>query len=442
MVSQLLFKGEPRQEHFSIFGPHPWAPSVIRQHSCCLSAYSPQLSGQVRRMASPKNLSMLVFLGACEAIAAAANLLYLPAMPSMAVHFKVQPSALASSVSVFLAAFGAGLLLGGKLLDRCRGVDTLRIGLALSVVSGIVGLLAGSIWTICCARALHGLGAGIALVGARGVALDLNKSSSVSVELARLSLVVLAITSLAALFSGVVAESWGHRAVFLTLLLGGSALTLLSFPLLRHLPRLPSGDESEHSQTFGWATTRFRALTLVNALIYSAYQVFVAAAPFVVVFHFKLDKGVVAAGTTAMMIGYALGTSVLASGSLTARPRTLAGACILLQLVLGVVLGVVDGTSVTGPVSAYFIMTVVSFSHGILLPSLFSLAVPLGHRRSGTTAGLFYFAALAFSAIAVELMGSAPISGWWPVASFVAAAALLGLLLMAVERQPESPSVS
>jgi EmrB/QacA subfamily drug resistance transporter len=84
------------------------------------------------------------------------------ALPSIQAELKVQPVHLPWVVNAYILAFGALLLLGGRIGDLWGRKRTLQVGIAVFILASLVGGLGQSTAMLIVARAMQGVGAAMA----------------------------------------------------------------------------------------------------------------------------------------------------------------------------------------------------------------------------------------------------------------------------------------
>lgn len=84
------------------------------------------------------------------------------ALPSIQRELDVAPTLLPWVVNAYILAFGALLLLGGRIGDLWGRRRTLRVGLALFVIASLAGGLGVNVEMLIIARAVQGIGAALA----------------------------------------------------------------------------------------------------------------------------------------------------------------------------------------------------------------------------------------------------------------------------------------
>ncbi|NYI78098.1 MFS transporter [Nocardioides panzhihuensis] len=84
------------------------------------------------------------------------------ALPSIQRELEVAPTMLPWVVNAYILAFGALLLLGGRIGDLWGRKRTLQVGIAVFVVASLVGGVGLSVEMLIAARAVQGLGAALA----------------------------------------------------------------------------------------------------------------------------------------------------------------------------------------------------------------------------------------------------------------------------------------
>src|SRR5699024_1017775 len=126
-----------------------------------------------RQSGSALGWALILLLSLLTALDAMAIDLYLPAFPTVAATFAVDPGRVQQTLSVFLFGLAIGQGLYGPLLDRYGRRLPLLLGMALFCFASVLGALATSIEVLLLARFLQALGAAAGLVAPRSVVADL-----------------------------------------------------------------------------------------------------------------------------------------------------------------------------------------------------------------------------------------------------------------------------
>jgi DHA2 family methylenomycin A resistance protein-like MFS transporter len=84
------------------------------------------------------------------------------AVPRVASAFSVSPQIGPLLLSAYFVPYAAGLIPGGRLVDRYGGRRPVLWGLALFAVAGVLGALAPTFWLLVVSRVIQGLAAGLA----------------------------------------------------------------------------------------------------------------------------------------------------------------------------------------------------------------------------------------------------------------------------------------
>lgn len=118
---------------------------------------------------TPTALVPLLVIAAAQLMVVLDDSIVNIALPSIQSEFHVVPTLLPWVVNAYILAFGALLLLGGRIGDLWGRKRTLQIGIVVFVVSSLVGGLGVNVEMLIAARAVQGLGA--AMVAPNALAL-------------------------------------------------------------------------------------------------------------------------------------------------------------------------------------------------------------------------------------------------------------------------------
>lgn len=227
----------------------------------------------------------MLALAGVSALGSAAVHMLVPALPTLARDFAITPRAAQYAISVFLFGLAAGQLVGGPWADRIGRRPMLLCGLALYLVGATLAAGAEGMTTMCLARAIQGIGAGVALVSARVIVADSYSKREAGRGQARLMSVVLASTALSPAIGGLISGTLGWRAVPVV----QAAISIVPLALLwKSLPETlaPSARAATKvTARYGrlLRNAAFVRTAVAVALASSAMYMFLAVAPFLLV---------------------------------------------------------------------------------------------------------------------------------------------------------------
>ena len=144
---------------------------------------------------------------------------YLPAMPSMAQDLDTSIHDIELSLSLFLAGFALGQLIGGPLSDQWGRRSTLFLGLGIFMAGSMGIVFSPGINWIWALRVLQALGAGLAIVNPAAIIRDLSSGISSARNLGHMAMIMMTAPLLAPLLGTLLLQVSGWRSIFLCLAL-------------------------------------------------------------------------------------------------------------------------------------------------------------------------------------------------------------------------------
>src|SRR5690606_28196523 len=105
---------------------------------------------------------LILLLAALTAMTPLAIDAYLPAMPDIAETFDTTTHYVELSLSIFLAAFAIGQLIGGPFSDQFGRRRTTGIGISLYCLGTLIIVFSADIYQLWIGRAIQALGGGLA----------------------------------------------------------------------------------------------------------------------------------------------------------------------------------------------------------------------------------------------------------------------------------------
>ncbi|MBM3502277.1 MAG: Bcr/CflA family multidrug efflux MFS transporter [Alphaproteobacteria bacterium] len=246
--------------------------------------------------------------------------MYLPALPTIASDFRVDPSQVQLSLSTFLVGYAVGQLVYGPLSDRFGRRVPLGIGVIVYMITSAGCAVAWSIDLLIVMRALQALGACAGTVLARAMIRDLFGKD----ETARLMSMMILVTGLAPMFApiigGQVLTYAGWRAVFWVLTgFGAICLALVFFALRESLPREARTRYGVTAMAASYFTLlqnpRFVGYILCGGFVFSGMFAYISGSPFVFIEVFGVPPDyyglLFAFHVTGLMIGATINSRLL-----------------------------------------------------------------------------------------------------------------------------------
>jgi DHA1 family bicyclomycin/chloramphenicol resistance-like MFS transporter len=380
------------------------------------------------------NRGVLVALGALVALGPLATDAYVPALPELAAALQSDVGVAQLTVTATLLGLGIGQLVAGPWSDRVGRRLPILVGVGSYAFSAAVGALAPTMAVFIASRFLQGLGGAFALVVAYAYVRDRFTGEASVRAFAALLLVAGAGPVIAPLVGGYVAVLAGWRSVFVVL---GLVSVAAGIGAAFGLPETRSRTAPEQRERV-WATysllardKTFMRIALVNATVFGAMFVYIAASPFVLQQGLGLSVG--AYSVVFAVNAFGLVTMAQVSGRLAGRvgaPRLLRFG--VAALVVGAVLTAVAATLTAGQLwmmlAGLFILV---SSVGMVLPNAATLALEAHAAHSGAASAILGFGQYVLGAVAASLVGVAVI-GVPPAAAMSAVIAVLAMTAAAL----------
>ncbi|MCW0236721.1 MAG: multidrug effflux MFS transporter [Ferrovibrio sp.] len=235
-----------------------------------------------------------LILGLLTAIGPFAIDMYLPSLPFIGSSLNADSDKVLMSLTAFFITFAFGQLVFGPISDITGRRAPLYFGIVLFIGASIGCALAENVETLIAFRFLQGLGGAAGIVIPRAIVRDLHSGVEEARLLGLLMLVFSVSPLLAPLFGSVIIEALGWRTVFwfvagIAVLAGGLGLLLV--------PETRSPAQRAETSLGGLLATgrqlftdrTFMGLTLATSFAISAFFVFLANAPFVMMGQYGLS---------------------------------------------------------------------------------------------------------------------------------------------------------
>lgn len=165
--------------------------------------------------------SLILFLAALTALAPLATDAYLPAMLDMSTFFNVSIHDTELSLSLFLAGFAIGQLVGGPFSDHFGRRAATGSGISLFCLGTLGIIFSPSIQWVWVFRAVEAFGGGLAVVNSAAVIRDLSKGQESAKHLSNIAVIMMLAPLLAPLIGMLLLHLGSWRLIFEFLLVYG-----------------------------------------------------------------------------------------------------------------------------------------------------------------------------------------------------------------------------
>lgn len=351
-----------------------------------------------------------LILGLLTAIGPFAIDMYLPSLPFIGSSLNADPDKVLMSLTAFFITFALGQLVFGPISDITGRRPPLYFGIVLFIGASIGCALADNVETLIVFRLLQGLGGAAGIVIPRAIVRDMHSGVEEARLLGLLMLVFSVSPLLAPLFGSVIIEAIGWRAVFwfvtgIAVLAGG--LGILLVPETRS-----PAQRAETSIASMLATCRqlftdrtFMGLTLASSFAISAFFVFLANAPFVMMGQYGLSPA--GFSITFSLNAAAFFFAAQFCGRLGARYglKPLVMPSILGFTAAMVLVFVLNAAGLQSLVMTMALLLVGYGCLGILLPTASVLALEAYGEAAGMASSLMATLQLAIGAIVIGVSG-------------------------------------
>lgn len=164
---------------------------------------------------------LILFLAALTAMTPLAIDAYLPAMPDMAAHFEVSIHDVELSLSLFLAGFAVGQIVGGPFSDHFGRRAATGCGISLFCLGTLGIIFSPTMEWVWAFRLIEAFGGGLAVVNSAAVIRDLSKGQESARHLSNMAVIMMLAPLLAPLIGMLLLHLSGWRLIFDFLLVYG-----------------------------------------------------------------------------------------------------------------------------------------------------------------------------------------------------------------------------
>jgi DHA1 family bicyclomycin/chloramphenicol resistance-like MFS transporter len=362
--------------------------------------------------------------------------IFLPALPSIARDFAVDPGVAQLTLSAAMAAIAVSTLAYGPLSDRFGRRPVLLAGLALFLIGSVACVLARTVEALVVARIVQAAGGAAGMVLARAMARDLHDATGAAIVISRLTMVMVLAPMVAPVIGGVFHDAFGWRSIFVLV----AALAVLVFVLgwLRV-------DESREPVRVGGGgllrgfvellgTKRFVVLMLYPAFSSMIFFGFISGAPYVMAE--ILHRPATEYGLWFMLVA---GSYILGNFGATRLTRRFGS---LNLMVAGMVIAVAGAfllilaQSLGGltPATLFLPVALTQIGQGLGLPNAQAAALDAFPARAGTASALTGFTQMLAAGAASQAVGQLQDDSAWPLIILLTIAAIAALTVSLVAR--------
>lgn len=380
----------------------------------------------------------LLALGCITLLGSLATHMFVPALPAAAADLGVEPAAIQQAISLYVLGLGLSQPAWGMLSDSVDRRKVLAASVLLFLIGTIATGAARSLELLLTARFVQGAAAAGTLIASRAIVASASAPGSATRSLATLTSVTLVSPALAPLCGSLIAAAAGWRSLFLIL----AVLAAVGLAFVLRLPPMPALNARRGATAILRSFARplrsraFLTAVAANALIVSAFYIFLAASPFI------LGGGLHLSALSLGLCYSAIAGSMLA-GTLMVRRHHRQDSRRLEAVGLGALILAAIGLAVEATAPAIsapgFVapMTLLGLGSGIVAPIVLASAIEAEASSAGSAASLFGAIQMLATAALSSLVTLSAQESRFTIGA-IAAAALAGAALLAVtfRRQP------
>lgn len=190
-----------------------------------------------RRLFSPGNRFLILYLSFLSAFAPISTDMYLPALPSIAKTFATTNELASATISAFILLFAVSMLFWGPVSDRYGRKPVLLVGSALYIISSMALCLTHSIEVFLVWRGIQALGSGAASAMSLAIVKDVLRGGSLENVVAVMQATVIIAPLTAPVLGGWLLLVVDWRGIFLCLAVCGALALLGAICLKETNPR-------------------------------------------------------------------------------------------------------------------------------------------------------------------------------------------------------------
>lgn len=388
---------------------------------------------------SPRFIILLVFV---TVLGPLAMQMFLPALPAIQKEFATTAGTAQLALTLAMVAIGVATLVFGPVSDRFGRKPVLIAGIVFYIAGSFVVALADSIPLLLAGRVVQAGGASAGIVLARAMARDVYGFAQSIRVISYLTMAMVVAPTLSPAVGGLVADSFGWRAIFwIMCVVGALALLGVGLGLAETNPARAPG---------GWrglvegcrrliVSRRYLGYSLVSTASFCVFFSFLAAAPYLMAevlhrpardygFWFMPVAGIFIVGTF-----------------LSTRFLDRHGADRLIRFGAFATLFVVVAALPfyyllpLSPPLLFVPAALFSLMQGFVIPNCQASAINVDPRYAGAGSGLIGFIGMAMSAVVAQIVAEIADGTVWPMVYFMIGAAVVCVLcLPLIRKEPQA----
>jgi MFS transporter, DHA1 family, multidrug resistance protein len=379
----------------------------------------------------PANL--LPILVATNSLGLAATSIYAPSLPAIARTLQVSAAAAQNTMSVYLVAYGGGMLLVGPLSDHLGRRRLLIAGTTLFALASVLAACADRIEVLLLARALQAIGACTGMALGRAIVRDVFSHAGTARAMAVISVALSITPILAPLVGGYLQVWWGWRANFAFLALAGAAIAAAVLWRIPETRQAHPDGEPKPALLGGLSRLlrerRYLGYTLVVGGTSSMFYAFLTAAPLMLITRLGVTPDAfgryLVLGTCGTVLSSVWSRHQVGRVGVDYLIRIGVMALFLAGLLLALLASFLHPWAIIAP------LFMVALGMGLCLPNANAGGLAIFPQFAGAAAGLSGCIQMIFCSAATLTMTAAdnrttlPLAGCWLCAALVAAAGAL-----------------
>ncbi|MCX4187557.1 multidrug effflux MFS transporter [Methylophaga sp. OBS4] len=351
--------------------------------------------------------AMIYMLAALTALAPLAIDAYLPAIPDMAEYFAASIHQTELSLSLFLAGFALGQIIGGPFSDHFGRRAATGSGISLFCLGTLGIIFSDSMSSVWLFRVIQAIGGGLAVVNSAAVIRDLSKGQDSARHLSNMAVIMMLAPLLAPLIGMLLLHISGWRLIFYFLLAYG---LLIGLALFFKLPETRQKTEDRPSAFRRyWMVLRHRvALGFICSQCFAlgGMFAFITGSPSVYMGFFGINETIYPFLFGANVIGMIIANRINIRLLRHYHPQNLLGIGQSIQLVAGgLLLAYVSFSTAPSIVVVVPIIIVFIGAMGLIVANATSCTVEYFPSNSATATALLGAGGFATGALSGSLVG-------------------------------------
>lgn len=375
--------------------------------------------------------NLLILLAALTALAPLAIDAYLPAIPSMAISFATSIHDVELSLSLFLAGFSAGQLLGGPISDHFGRRQTIFTGLLVFALGTLGIILSSTLTQLLSFRVIEAFGGGMAIVNSGAIIRDISSGKESARNLSHMALIMMLAPLFAPMIGSTILHFSNWHSIFIFLL---SYTLIIAVFIYRSIPetRRTHSHKISTFQRYALVLKHRQALGYIFSLCfaYGGMFAFITGSPSVYMGYFGVSEAVYpflfGANIISMISANRLNILLLRHY----QPEQLLSLGQLIQLITASIL--VTYITLSSDLSLPFIVGLIMLfigSQGFIVSNANSSTIEFFPHNSGTASALLGASGFATGALAGTVVGLLGDGTPFPMVTIMLACIVSGMTL-------------